>query len=120
MTRAPVDAAVDAGACASAANIATRMPIPTIAGDHTTRARPGYSPGWMRSGGWFALVAVAIWVIVTGRIGGQGDQVVNAHFCKLSAPQKDQLSDDELDRLASPGAHRGGDAKGKLDCPPAP
>jgi hypothetical protein len=58
----------------------------------------------------------ADWVIVTGRIGGQGDVVVDADLCKLSSPQKDQLRDDELERLASPASARG-EGTSKLDCP---
>ena len=52
----------------------------------------------------------ADWVVVTGRIGGAGDVVMDADFCRVRSlamiEAKDQLTDAEHERLTSPATKR--------------
>jgi hypothetical protein len=61
----------------------------------------------------------ADWVIVSGRIGGTGDVVVDADFCRLRSlamiEAKNQLTDADLERLTSPASKRPSD---DARCPP--
>ena len=63
----------------------------------------------------FGYLQDAEWVIVTGRIDGQGDIVVDADLCRLGSliERNDQLSDADYERLGSPATKRR-----KADNPP--
>jgi len=71
------------------------------------------------------FAAEADWVIVSGRIGGKGDIVVDADLCRLPSPAaletRDRLSDDDYERLTSPQTKaRSRKAKDELNCPSLP
>ena len=95
--------------------------------DRKLRVRLSSSPFALRGGGMDCAVLGygrdADWVIVTGRIGGEGDIVGGADLCRLRSltaiEAKDQLSDADYERLGSPATKRR-KADNPPNCPPPP